>query len=201
MEERNRSLSVRYMAAGALAAWLSVAGWQAFSSEQASLETTHRIPVALIDVSVVFKNYKQFGTQMAALKAEVELFDKDVKAKQASVASANGAAEGAAAATNETKEAQKKAAAMLAEAAAVVKRQEILQKETHIYVESYAVVEAAIAKVAKSRDIGVVLRYGREPVNPADRAAVLQHLNRPVVYSAVPDLTDEVTAILNEPKP
>jgi hypothetical protein len=89
---------------------------------------------------------------------------------------------------------------MLAEAAAVVKRQEFLQRGARVYAEMYAAVEATIAQVAKSRDVGAVFRYSREPMNAADRASVLQYVNRPVLYGAVPDLTDGVVKVLNEAK-
>ena len=55
-----------------------------------------------------------------------------------------------------------------------------------------------VQRICREREIGVVIRYTSDPMDTKDRSSVLQAVNRPVVYSAVPDLTADVIAALNK---
>jgi len=55
-----------------------------------------------------------------------------------------------------------------------------------------------VQRICRERDIGLVIRATTEQIDPKDRGSVLQAVNRPVVYSAAPDLTADVIAALNK---
>src|SRR5262245_23294130 len=113
----------------AVAACLGAFGWKALSDERPTADSTHRVPIALLDVSKVFKEAREFNERMQRLKGEVEAVQKEIRArtKQLEPLGSNDGASGSAA--NGAAQAQQQAAKMLAEAAAIVKRQEFLQKE------------------------------------------------------------------------
>jgi len=198
----NRSSAWRWRAISlASAVFLGAWGWNVLSQERSTADSPHRIPVALVDVAKVFKEAREFNQQMQKLKGEIEAVEQEVRARTKQMEASGAKETSATPAANSVAQAQAQAAKMLADAALLVKRQEFLQKEAAIYAESYGLVEKIVARIGKARDVGVVLRYSNDPINVGDRNSVLQGVNRPIVYSAVPDLTDEVIAALNEPKP
>ena len=70
--------------------------------------------------------------------------------------------------------------------------------EALAYAETYRAIENAVQRICRERDIGVVIRATSDSMDSKDRSSVLQAVNRPVVYTAVPDLTADVIAALNK---
>jgi hypothetical protein len=79
----------------------------------------------------------------------------------------------------------------------LAKKKEFLEDEARIHATIYQRVEAIVAAICKKRDVGLVVRANIDVITPSDRGAVLQMMNRPVIFSAVPDLTDDVIAEIN----
>ena len=63
--------------------------------------------------------------------------------------------------------------------------------------ETYQRLDEIVIRICKARNIGLVIRAKLDSFDATDRSSMLEIVNRPVVYSAVPDLTDEVIAELN----
>jgi Skp family chaperone for outer membrane proteins len=78
------------------------------------------------------------------------------------------------------------------------KKADFLSDEALVYAETYREIENAVQSICRERDIGLVIRATTEPMDPKDRSSVLQGVNRPIVYTAVPDLTADVIAALNK---
>jgi len=78
------------------------------------------------------------------------------------------------------------------------KKATFLSDEALVYADAYREIENAVQSICRERDIGIVIRFSIEPINPNDRNSVLLAVNRPVVYTAVPDLTADVVAALNK---
>jgi Skp family chaperone for outer membrane proteins len=181
----------------ALVGCLGVFVWDAVSDEPAA-PAPAKLPAGLLDVARIFKEDRAFLAKMADVKVRIDEFEKYVRERQAEIAklAPAGSSEG----SGEASEAAKRAAALDTALKAEIgaKRQAFLAEEAVVYHERYQAVERAVAKVCDERGIDLVLRFSSDKMDPADRASVLQGVNRAIVYSRVPDLTTGVLDILNE---
>ena len=183
----------------ALSACLAVFVWEAVSDEPPPADRPHKVPVAIVDIAKVFKEHKEFNAQMLEIKAQIEDFEKEVRTKQAEIKALVPSEGGSAVPSgSDADKAGKLSAALQAEVAA--KRATFLGEEAKIYFEIYKAIEKETGQICRDRDIGLVLRYNGDAMNPADRASVLQGVNRSVIYKDVPDLTDDLLAVFNTPK-
>jgi hypothetical protein len=183
----------------ALSTALGLSSWQALSNEGPS-DKPHRVPLAVVDVARIFKNCRDFNAEMSRIKAEIEVFERDVISRQAEISKLvptdAGSAPPSAADTAKAAELREKLTADVA-----ARKKAFLAEEALVYFKYYSQVEKVAAEMAKARDIGLVLRYNSDAMDPTDRASVLQGVNRAVVYTAVPDLTGDLLAALNASKP
>ena len=175
----------------AATACLAVFVWEALSDEPPAADRPHRVPVALLDIAATFKQYRSFNEGMEEIKAEINAFEKEIQGELLEIQRLKGA--GSAQGSGKTVE--KISADLQAKVAA--KKQAFLGDEAQLYFDSYERITEVVEQVADQRDIGVVFRYNSDPMNPADRASVLQGVNRAVIHSNVPDLTKDVVSLLN----
>ncbi|MDX1947758.1 MAG: OmpH family outer membrane protein [Pirellulaceae bacterium] len=171
----------------------------AISDDQPANERTPRVPVAVIDVARVFKEDREFQRKLDKVKAEIAEFEGKVSTLHAKIKEMQPKNEGSDLPSGEQAERQLKAAQLQAALTAeiTVRKQAFLLDESHIYYDRYQALEAAVEKVARERDVALVMRHNSEPMNPGDRSSVLQGVNRAIIYSRVPDLTVEVIKALN----
>jgi len=148
----------------------------ALSSER-RLESPHRIPLAVIDVAKIFKEAGEFNKKMQNIKLGIADFDRDIKARLA-------------------EQSDQSPPGLKAEIEA--KKASFLTEESLLYADTYREIENAVQRICRERDIGLVIRSTSDSMDPKDRSSVLQAVNRPVVYTAVPDLTADVIAALNK---
>jgi hypothetical protein len=175
---------------------LAVVSWEAFCDEPPASDKPHRVPVAVLDVAKVFKQSRDFNDEMNRIKREIEEFEKTIRAKQAEIEKLTPKQDVSAQADglDALKLAQLNA---LMQVEIAAKRADFLKVEAQAYFKCYQEIEKLVAAKSRERDIGVVLRFNSDEMNPADRNSVLQGVNRAIVYSAIPDLTDEVIKSLN----
>ena len=178
----------------AVTACLAVFVWEAVSDEPPEADQPHRVPVALLDVAKAFKQYDEFNAGMIGIKAEVDAFDKEIRAEQSEIQRLGEA--GSAQGSGKTAEEIKKIQADL-QAKIAAKKQRFLADEAQLYFDSYERISEVVGQIAAERDIGIVLRNNTDAINPADRNSVLQGVNRAVIHSNAPDLTKDVLAVLN----
>jgi hypothetical protein len=76
-------------------------------------------------------------------------------------------------------------------------RKEFLEKESKVYYQTYLEVVDAVNYYAKRQNIGLVLRFNGEPVDPNSRDSVLREINKPVVVQDHIDITPDIVALLN----
>jgi Skp family chaperone for outer membrane proteins len=76
-------------------------------------------------------------------------------------------------------------------------RKEFLEREAKVYYQTYLEVVDAVKYYAKRQNIGLVLRFNGEPVDPNRRDDVLREINKPVVVQDQIDITPDVLALLN----
>ena len=76
-------------------------------------------------------------------------------------------------------------------------RKEFLEREAKVYYQTYLEVVDAVKYYAKRQNIGLVLRFNGEPVDPNRRDDVLREINKPVVVQDQIDITPDVLALIN----
>lgn len=183
----------------ALVACLAIFVWEAVSDEPPAADRPHKVPVAVIDVAQVFKQCRAFNAKMEETKAAIEVFDAEVRKRKADIEALepkNPAEQPLSA--DESARITKLKAELNADVA--IKRQAFLDGEARLYFDTYQLVEETVERIARERDIGLVLRQNANEMNPAKRDSVLQGINRAIVYMDVPDLTEAVLAELNRAK-
>ena len=173
-------------------ALLTSLSWQALSDEPPAADKPHRVPVAIVDVAKVVNGGRDFQAEMDRIKLQIKEFEQQARDKQREIVKRLAEGEVDADKAGElTKQ---------LEVEATLKKQEFLTAEARAYFRVYERVEKSVAQIARQRDIGLVLRYSGDAMKPDDRESVLRGINRSVVYSAVPDISDEVIASLNGEK-
>ena len=76
-------------------------------------------------------------------------------------------------------------------------RKEFLEREAKVYYQTYLEVSQAVGVYAQRHDIGLVIRFNGEPVDPNKREDVLREINKPVVFQNQVDITPDVLALIN----
>ena len=71
-------------------------------------------------------------------------------------------------------------------------RKDFLEREAKVYYQTYLEVVDAVKYYAKRQNIGLVLRFNGEPVDPNQREDVLREINKPVVMQDHIDITPDV---------
>ena len=76
-------------------------------------------------------------------------------------------------------------------------RKDFLEREAKIYYQTYLEVAEAVSYYAKRHNIGLVIKFNGEPVDPNKREDVLREINKPVLFQDNIDITPDVLALLN----
>jgi Skp family chaperone for outer membrane proteins len=155
--------------------------------------------VAVIDVSRVFEKCTKFQEEMQRLKAEVESFEPVLRQAQKELAETKQRLDAAAKGSPEQRTLELDLATKNAnlQVEMKVKREKFLLDEAAIYARWYRQVQKSVREVAAREQVRVVLRTNSETFDDKDRAAVLQAVNRPIVFQDQIDITDEVLKTLN----
>lgn len=167
---------------------------------------------AVIDMAKLYKGYQGFVRRHAALKDKVTEFEAEIENRRAEIdkltAEVNASTDPESKQRHERDLTEKLTAARAYMTRA---RIECLQAEARMYNEVYDEICAEVARYAGEHGLRVVRRAATaigpaQPVNPADRNAVLERVRRDVVYVAhrpAADITDQILERLNrdETKP
>ena len=166
--------------------------------------------VALIDMTELFKNYDRFNDARDDLKREIEIemegvraLGKKVKEMAKEIKQRGEDADGGWAKLNLD------AAKNRYEEAGKALSARFMQREAEIYRELYRDAAAVVGEIAEDRGYRLVIRRAGLP--DADAAAtadaedesqkpadIMKGMNRLIIFSDLPDLTDEVTDRLND---
>lgn len=191
------SASIVALLAGVLV--LSGDAW----SQQAKNQDAPSIPhkVGLIDMAFVFKNYKKFETLREDLKVEIAESEEKAKGMQRETAELQQQLktyqEGSAEYTKLEKQLVQKAADF--ENFRRQMSREFLKKESKIYLEVYNEVSKTVEKYAVHYKYTLIMRFNREDLETDNPQALLQGMNRQVVYyRGDDDITTPVLEALNK---
>jgi hypothetical protein len=75
-------------------------------------------------------------------------------------------------------------------------RRDFLEREAKIYYQTYNQVSYAVNQYASGNNIGMVLRFNGDQIDPAQREDVMRAIMQPIVYQNNIDITPDVLALL-----
>ena len=76
-------------------------------------------------------------------------------------------------------------------------KKDFLEREAKVYYQTYLQVNSVVKQYAQQHDIGLVLRFNGDQINPNRREDVLRGINDPIVNQNNIDITPDVLAILD----
>lgn len=155
--------------------------------------------VAVVDISFIFKKHERFRSTMESMKKEMETIETELKADREAVAQKEQQRNSYNAGTAEFKALDEEVARMTADFQLKMGRlrKDFLEREAKVYYSTYLEVVNAVDQYAKRRDIGLVIRFNGEQVDPNKREDVLREINKPVVWQDQIDITPDVLTLLN----
>jgi Skp family chaperone for outer membrane proteins len=155
--------------------------------------------VAVVDVSYIFKEHKRFRSTMEAMKKEMEGIETDLKADRERIAQTEAERNKYNAGSAEYKKLDEDVARGMADFNVKMTRlrKDFLEREAKTYYQTYLEVAEAVGYYAKRHNIGLVIKFNGEPVDPNKREDVLREINKPVLFQDSIDITPDVLALLN----
>ncbi len=155
--------------------------------------------VGVVDVSYIFKEHKRFRDTMESMKKEMATIEAELKADRDKIAAAEQERNKYNVGSPEYKKFDEEVARMMAEFNLKMTRlrKDFLEREAKVYYQTYLEVVEAIGYYAKRHNIGLVIKFNGEPVDPNKREDVLREINKPVIYQDSIDITPDVLALLN----
>ncbi len=155
--------------------------------------------IAVVDISYIFKKHERFKTTMEQMKKEMETIENDLKADREKIAQQEQQRNTYNVGSAEYKKMDEDIARQMADFNLKMGklRKDFLEREAKVYYQTYLEVIDAVKYYAKQHNIGLVLRFNGEPVDPNRRDDVLREINKPVVVEDNIDITPDVLALLN----
>ena len=155
--------------------------------------------IAVVDISAIFKRHAGFKATMESMKKEMEGIETQLKADREVIQKAEQARAQVQPGSPDYKTADEDVARKMAEFNLKMGRlrKDFLEREAKVYYQTYIQVTKAVEYYAKRQNIGLVLRFNGESVDPNQREAVLREINKPVVFQDDIDITLDVLALLN----
>ena len=185
-----------------LTAFLLTGFWRSAAPEGRD-EPDDRTETALIDMAEVFRQSDRFTAERARIKTEMEAESAELKPIYERLRELAEDLKGLEEGTEQrlwTRRDYDAAAKEYKEGREALQKK-FLNQEADVYGELYDQVRLIVADIAEERGYRLVIRYAREPDEgdePEDPAERLKAMNRLVVHSSLPDLTDEAADRLND---
>ncbi len=160
-----------------------------------------KCPVAVLDVSRIFKEHKAFKEQVMQMKGEVDAAEKNLREERDKIKELADEFQALEAGTP----LKDKLEVELAERSSQLKlkmnlqKNEFMKREAVIYAEVYKGIESIVAAYSRERDISLVLRFNDVEMKESDRESILASVNKAVVFHDGLDITDEILKRLNSP--
>jgi Skp family chaperone for outer membrane proteins len=155
--------------------------------------------IAVVDISYIFKKHERFKATMEAMKKEMEGIETDLQADREKIAQQEQQRNQFNAGAAEYKQLDETIARQMAEFNLKMGRlrKDFLEREAKVYYQTYLEVVDAVKYYAKRQNIGMVLRFNGEQVDPTRREDVLREINKPVVVQDQIDITPDILVLLN----
>lgn len=184
----------------AAAAALSLVGFAASAPAQNPAgANAAKHGIAVVDISYIFKKHDRFRATMESMKTEMESTEAELKADRDKIAQLEERKNSYNAGSAEYKQLDEELARQMAEFNLKMTRlrKSFLEREAKVYYQTYLEVADAVKYYATQQNIGLVIRFNGEPVDPARREDVLREINKPVVFQNQVDITPDILLLLN----
>lgn len=157
-----------------------------------------RYGYAVVDITYIFKKYSKFNQQMEGMKKAMEQADAQLKSDRDAVASKEQMREQYQPSSPEFKKIDEEIARMKADfqLKAGKIRRDFMEREAQVYYNTFLEVSNAVQYYAQQHNIGMVLRFNGDEINPNNREDILRAINKPVVFQNNVDITPDVWALL-----
>jgi Skp family chaperone for outer membrane proteins len=192
------SIRKRPLISTALALVGLVSAAPAFGQSQHSQNAaTHG--VAVVDISYVFKNHNRFKAAMEGMKKDMENIELNLKADRDAVAKIEEERNKYNPGTEQYKQADAQLARQMAEFNLKMTglRKDFLDREAKEYYKTYLEIVDAVGQYSQRHNLGLVIRFNGDPVDPNRREDLLREINKPVVFQNRIDITPEVLQMVN----
>ena len=155
--------------------------------------------VAVVDISYVFKNSPQFNAQIEVLKKEMEAADSSLKADRDRLVGMEEQRNGMKVGSDEFKKLDEDLARLKADLSIKqgTVRRDFLEKEAQVYYKTYLEVSDVVKYFCQQNNIGMVLRFNGDQVDPKQREDVMRAIMSPIVYQNSIDITPDIIAMLS----
>jgi Skp family chaperone for outer membrane proteins len=155
--------------------------------------------IAVVDISAIFKRHARFKATMDTMKADMERADAELKAERETITKSEAHRNTFAVGSAEYKRADEDVARMMAELQLKMGRlrKEFMEREAKVLYQTYQEVVQAVDYYAKRHNIGLVLRFSGEPIDPNRPDDVRREISKLVVMQDSIDITLEVLMLIN----
>lgn len=155
--------------------------------------------IAVLDVARVFKQNQRFARDVAELKKEVGHLDVEFRLRGKEVERLQEQLAGSPSGSPERKKLGDELIDKKARIQADVEKQkaQLQQRETLLYRDVYLRVAELTAEYAKEHGLRLVVRFNSGSIESTDRKAVLEAVNRGVVFHDNLDISDAIIERLN----
>ncbi len=195
----------RIYAVGALAVLFAVSMSTSLSAQGPNPAGANaaKYNIAVVDISYIFKNHRHFKATMDSMKKEMEGIEADLKADREKIAALEQERNTYGAGTPDYKQRDEEVARQMAEFNLKMGRlrKDFLEREAKVYYQTYLEVVDAVKYYSQRQNIGLVLRFSGDPIDPNRREDVLREINKPVVMQDKIDITGDILVLLNRDQP
>ncbi len=158
-----------------------------------------RFGIAVVDVSYIFKNYAQFKNAMETMKTDIQSAEAKLKTEGQSLEALAEKAKSYQPSSDEFKQIDEEVARKKADLSIKMGRirKDFQEREAKVYYDTYVQVRNMVQYYAQQNNIGLVLRFNGDQINPNNPKAVLSGINQLVVSQNNIDITPDILALLN----
>jgi Skp family chaperone for outer membrane proteins len=159
--------------------------------------------VAVVDISYIFKNHQRFTAAMKMMQEEMKAIEEKLKVAREQITKLEEEKNRLNVGTEPYRQLDDQLARKMADFNLEMGRirKDFLDREAKEYYKTYLEIVDAVGQYATARNIGLVIRFNGEPVDPNRREDVLREINKPVVYQNRIDITPDVLGLLNRDAP
>lgn len=158
-----------------------------------------RFGIAVVDVNYIFKNYSQFKAAMEGIKGDIQQAETTLKSSRDAIQAKEEQAKQYQPSSPEFKQLDEEVARLKADfnIKAGRTRKDFQEREAKVYYQTYLQVSSTVEYYAKQNNIGLVLKFNGDQIDPDRPEEILQAINKPVVSQNNIDITPDVLALLN----
>lgn len=154
--------------------------------------------IAVVDISFLFQQYPKYTQAMEGLKAELAAAEKSLTTTRDAILNREKQRDTYKPGSDQYKALDEQIAREKADFSikASTLRRDIQEKESKVLFSTYQDISAAISSYARSNNIGLVLRFVGDQVDPEQQKDIMRAVTQPIVFQNNIDITPHVRDLL-----